>query len=119
MVFDQSFVIAGVVASALGSGVPTLCRSMLVSHLREKNLGMLFSVLAIGEVAGFLCCTVAMGARFDVALTSWIGYPFVLITILAAGIFVASWMAGTSSKERASSEQTIANSEPNEKLDNS
>lgn len=100
LVMDEGFVIGGVVISALGSGITTLCRSMLVSALAEKNSGMLFGMLAIGEVTGFLCCTLAMGALFDVAFTTWIGYPFVLGVALASIIFVVSWMAGTGSQER-------------------
>ncbi|KAG8419730.1 hypothetical protein J3458_004572 [Metarhizium acridum] len=99
VVLDQGFIIAGVVLSALGSGIPTLCRSVMVSALREKSTGLLFGMLAIGEIIGFLCCTVAMGALYDVALTSWIGYPFVLGVVLAGAVFMTSWMAGTSKEK--------------------
>ncbi|KAK8930303.1 Efflux pump ustT [Metarhizium anisopliae] len=111
LVLNQGFIIAGVVLSALGSGIPTLCRSMMVSALGEKSTGLLFGILAIGEIIGFLCCTVAMGALFDVALTSWIGYPFVLGVVLAGVIFITSWMAGTS-KEKATPEKADVVLEP-------
>ncbi|KID99924.1 Major facilitator superfamily domain, general substrate transporter, partial [Metarhizium majus ARSEF 297] len=111
LVLNQGFIIAGVVLSALGSGIPTLCRSMMVSALGEKSTGLLFGILAIGEIIGFLCCTVAMGALFDVALTSWIGYPFVLGVVLAGAIFITSWMAGTS-KEKATPEKADVVLEP-------
>lgn len=107
LVMDEGFVIGGVVVSALGSGIPTLCRSMLVSALAEKNSGMLFGILAIGEVTGFLCCAIAMGVLFDVGLTTWIGYPFVLGAALASIIFMVSWMAGTSPQEKDIVEQHV------------
>ncbi|TWU76914.1 hypothetical protein ED733_006842 [Metarhizium rileyi] len=111
LVFEDGLIIAGVVISALGSGIPTLCRSMMVSALREKCSGLLFGILAVGEVLGFLCCTLGMGALFDVALTTWIGYPFILGVILVGGIFVASWLAGASLKEMDTCEKNVV-SEP-------
>lgn len=119
----EGVIIAGVVVSALGSGLTTLCRSMLVSALHEKNSGLLFGILAIGETTSLLCCAIAMGALFDVALVSWIGYPFLLGAILAIGVFAASVMPDTSSRDSSSSSEqptaVLAVLEPVEKVDGS
>ncbi|KAK2595138.1 hypothetical protein QQS21_007164 [Conoideocrella luteorostrata] len=100
MVVHRGLVISGVAISALGAGIPTLCRSMLVTAAGAKDSGALFGVLAFGEMVGFLGSTLAMGASFDVALTSWIGMPFALATVFSGAIFLTSWLAGTTKKEK-------------------
>ncbi|RSM02704.1 hypothetical protein CEP52_007827 [Fusarium oligoseptatum] len=58
--------------SALGSGLPTLCRAMLVGATGEERAGTMFGVLAVWEVLGFLGCEMGMGALFGVGLKTWI-----------------------------------------------
>ncbi|CZS78659.1 unnamed protein product [Fusarium graminearum] len=64
MVTSESFVIAGLIIAALGSGLPTLCRAMLVGMVDEGRAGTLFGILAVGEILGFLIFETSMGALF-------------------------------------------------------
>ncbi|CAG7560475.1 unnamed protein product [Fusarium equiseti] len=64
MVTDKAFVLAGLTISALGSGLPTLCRAMLVGMVDKGCAGTLFGMLAVGEILGFLACETSMGALF-------------------------------------------------------
>ncbi|KAM5352260.1 hypothetical protein ACJ41O_004983 [Fusarium nematophilum] len=64
MVTDEALVITGLAISALGSGLPTLCRAMLIGETGEERAGTVFGVLAAWEVLGFLACEVGMGALF-------------------------------------------------------
>jgi hypothetical protein len=70
MVENETLFITGFCISALGSGLPTLCRAMLVVVLREHNVGSIFGVLAAGELLGMLACQVSMGWLFHIGLSS-------------------------------------------------
>ncbi|RFU77575.1 hypothetical protein TARUN_4657 [Trichoderma arundinaceum] len=48
IVSKVSLVILGVVLSGLGSGVPTLCRTLLVAFVGEHRTGSVFGVIAAG-----------------------------------------------------------------------
>ncbi|KAF7563060.1 hypothetical protein G7046_g1071 [Stylonectria norvegica] len=91
MVTNQVLIIMGLVISALGSGLPTLCRAMLVGLLNEQGTGSMFGILAVGEILGFLACELGMGSLFGVGLKSWMGLPFCLGMIIAFGIGAATW----------------------------
>ncbi|KAF5241534.1 hypothetical protein FAUST_3830 [Fusarium austroamericanum] len=93
MVTSESFVIAGLIIAALGSGLPTLCRAMLVGMVDEGRAGTLFGILAVGEILGFLIFETSMGALFGVGLGSWIGVPFCLAT--TAGLMITLSIALT------------------------
>ncbi|RSL42086.1 hypothetical protein CEP53_012383 [Fusarium sp. AF-6] len=92
MVSDEALVMTGLTISALGSGLPTLCRAMLVGATGEERAGTMFGVLAVWEVLGFLGCEMGMGALFGVGLKTWIGMPFCLGTLVALGIAMATWI---------------------------
>ncbi|PNY28254.1 Uncharacterized protein TCAP_01840 [Tolypocladium capitatum] len=92
MITKETLIILGIVVSALGSGFPTLCRSMLVATSGEHNAGSVFGILAVGEIVGFLACTVGIGLLFNVGLTSWIGLPFCLAMLVSLWVSVATWM---------------------------
>lgn len=92
MVTKEALIILGVAVSALGSGIPTLCRSMLVVVCGELHAGSMFGILAVGEIVGFLACTLGIGLLFNVGLTSWIGLPFCLAMLVSLGVSVATWM---------------------------
>ncbi|KAF4967146.1 hypothetical protein FSARC_5266 [Fusarium sarcochroum] len=66
MVTDKAFIIAGLAVSALGSGLPMLCRAMLVGVTGEEQAGVLFGMLAVWEILGFLACEMGMGALFGI-----------------------------------------------------
>ncbi|CEI66948.1 unnamed protein product [Fusarium venenatum] len=87
MVTDESFVIAGLTIAALGSGLPTLCRAMLVGMVDKGRTGTLFRMLAVGEILWFLIFETSMGALFGLGLRSWIGLPFCLA--IAAAFLIA------------------------------
>ncbi|CAM1500645.1 Fc.00g098070.m01.CDS01 [Cosmosporella sp. VM-42] len=91
MIGNEGLIITGLVVSALGSGLPTLCRAMLVSLLREEGTGSMFGMLAVGETLGFLVCELSMGLLFGAGLRSWIGLPFCLGIALTLGIGIATW----------------------------
>ncbi|RGP72284.1 major facilitator superfamily general substrate [Fusarium sporotrichioides] len=93
MVTDESFVIAGLTIAALGSGLPTLCRAMLVGMVDKGRAGTLFGMLAVGEILGFLIFETSMGALFGVGLRSWIGMPFCLATAVAFLIALTALLA--------------------------
>ncbi|KAM0429287.1 hypothetical protein ACHAPT_006501 [Fusarium lateritium] len=92
MVSDETLVMAGLAISALGSGLPTLCRAMLVGATGEERAGTMFGMLAVWEVLGFLGCEMGMGALFGVGLKTWIGMPFCLGMLVALGIATATWI---------------------------
>lgn len=92
MVSDETLVMTGLAVSALGSGLPTLCRAMLVGATGEERAGTTFGVLAVWEVLGFLGCEMGMGALFGVGLKTWIGMPFCLGILAALWIAIATWM---------------------------
>lgn len=95
MVTDEAFVIAGLTIAALGSGLPTLCRAMLVGMVDEGRAGTLFGILAVGEILGFLACEISMGALFGVGLNTWMGMPFCLATAAAFLMTLTTWLAST------------------------
>ncbi|KAI8672487.1 hypothetical protein NCS56_00711600 [Fusarium sp. Ph1] len=92
MVSDETLVMTGLTVSALGSGLPTLCRAMLVGATGEERAGTMFGVLAVWEVLGFLGCEMGMGALFGVGLKTWIGMPFCLGMLVAFVITTATWI---------------------------
>ncbi|RGP79133.1 major facilitator superfamily general substrate [Fusarium longipes] len=71
---DKFFVIVGLAIAALGSGLPTLCRAMLVGMVDQGRAGTLFGVLAVGEILGFLVFETSMGALFGLGLKTWIAW---------------------------------------------
>jgi MFS-type transporter involved in bile tolerance (Atg22 family) len=93
MVTDEAFVVAGLTIAALGSGLPTLCRAMLVGMVDKGRAGTLFGVLAVGEILGFLIFGTSMGALFGVGLKTWIGMPFCLATAAAFLITLTASLA--------------------------
>ncbi|GKU01610.1 unnamed protein product [Fusarium langsethiae] len=93
MVTEESFVIAGLTIAALGSGLPTLCRAMLVGMVDKGRAGTLFGMLAVGEILGFLIFETSMGALFGVGLRLWIGMPFCLATAAAFLIALTALLA--------------------------
>ncbi|KAF4459713.1 Major facilitator superfamily domain general substrate transporter [Fusarium albosuccineum] len=95
MVTDEALIILGLVISATGSGLPTLCRAMLVSATGEDRAGTMFGMLAAWEVLGFLGCEIGMGALFGVGMTTWIGMPFGLGMLVAVVITVTTWLVPT------------------------
>jgi MFS-type transporter involved in bile tolerance (Atg22 family) len=95
MVTKEAFIIAGLAVSALGSGLPTLCRAMLVGMTGEERAGMLFGLLAVCEILGFLACETSMGALFGVGLKTWLGMPFCLGTAASLVISLTTWLVPT------------------------
>lgn len=91
MITNETLIIAGLTISALGSGLPTLCRAMLVSSLRGERTGTIFGMLAVGEVMGFLAFELGMGTLFGIGLRTWMGLPFCLGMVFALGISLATW----------------------------
>ncbi|KAM0331794.1 hypothetical protein ACHAPQ_005976 [Fusarium lateritium] len=92
MVTEEAFILAGLIISALGSGLPTLCRAMLVGFTGEDRAGMLFGILAVCEIVGFLACEAGMGALFAVGLKTWMGMPFCFGLAMALVITVTTWL---------------------------
>lgn len=95
MVTEEAFILAGLIISALGSGLPTLCRAMLVGFAGEERVGMLFGILAVCEIIGFLACEAGMGALFAVGLKTWMGMPFCFGLTMALVIIVTTWLVPT------------------------
>ncbi|KAH7204168.1 putative MFS transporter [Fusarium oxysporum] len=95
MVTKEAFIIAGLAVSALGSGLPTLCRAMLVRMTGEERAGMLFGLLAVCEILGLLACEASMGALFGVGLKTWLGMPFCLGTAASLVISLTTWLVPT------------------------
>lgn len=95
MVTKEAFIVAGLAVSALGSGLPTLCRSMLVRMTGDERAGMLFGLLAVCEILGLLACEASMGALFGVGLKTWLGMPFCLGTAASLVISLTTWLVPT------------------------
>lgn len=93
MITNEKLIIAGLAISALGSGLPTLCRAMLVNSSRGDRTGTIFGMLAVGEVMGFLAFELSMGALFGVGLRTWMALPFCLGMVFALGISLTTWRA--------------------------
>ncbi|EHK40720.1 hypothetical protein TRIATDRAFT_6177, partial [Trichoderma atroviride IMI 206040] len=83
MVNEASLIIIGVVLSGLGSGVPTLCRTLLVALIGKHKTGSVFGMIAAGEVLGILACELIIGPLFDIGLGTWLGLPFCLGLVIA------------------------------------
>lgn len=64
---------AGLAVLTLGTGLPSLCRAVLTRLVDQGQVGRLFGVLAIFEMAGFLCCGVGLGAVFQAGLAHGLG----------------------------------------------
>ncbi|KAH7223656.1 hypothetical protein BKA60DRAFT_561895 [Fusarium oxysporum] len=95
MVTKEAFIIAGLAVSALGSGLPTLCRAMLVKMTGEGRAGMLFGLLAVCEILGLFACETSMGVLFGVGLKTWLGMPFCLGTATSLVISLTTWLLPT------------------------
>ncbi|KAI6752629.1 hypothetical protein HG530_013381 [Fusarium avenaceum] len=95
MVTEEASILAGLVISALGSGLPTLCRAILVGLTGEERVGMLFGILAVCETIGFLACETGMGSLFAVGLKMWMGMPFCFGLTMALVITVTTWLVST------------------------
>lgn len=95
MVTEEASILAGLVISALGSGLPTLCRAILVGLTGEERVGMLFGILAVCETIGFLACETGMGSLFAVGLKMWMGMPFCFGLTMALVITVTTWLVPT------------------------
>ncbi|KAI5462608.1 hypothetical protein BGZ63DRAFT_384310 [Mariannaea sp. PMI_226] len=93
VITSETVLILGLILSAVGSGLPTLCRTMIVSWMEGWQIGSVFGILAMGEVIGFLAFELGMGALFGVGLRSWMGFPFCLGAALALVIGLATWLA--------------------------
>ncbi|KAG5656289.1 hypothetical protein KAF25_004565 [Fusarium avenaceum] len=95
MVTEEAFILAGLIISALGSGLPTLSRAILVGLTGEERVGMLFGMLAVCEIIGFLACETGMGALFAVGLKTWMGMPFCFGLTMSLVITVTAWLVPT------------------------
>ncbi|KAL7786659.1 major facilitator superfamily domain-containing protein [Trichoderma ceciliae] len=91
MVSKVSLVVLGVVISGLGSGVPTLCRTLLVAFVGDHRTGSVFGVIAAGEVLGMLACELIIGPLFDIGLRTWLGLPFCLGMVISLSTCVLTW----------------------------
>ncbi|KAH0498893.1 hypothetical protein TgHK011_006120 [Trichoderma gracile] len=87
-----SLVILGVAVSALGSGVPTLCRTLLIAIVGEHRTGSVFGVIAAGEVLGMLACELIIGPLFDIGLRTWLGLPFCLGMVISTTTCMLTWL---------------------------
>ncbi|KAL6908326.1 major facilitator superfamily domain-containing protein [Trichoderma evansii] len=92
MVNKAGFIIIGVVFSGLGSGVPTLCRTLLVALMSEHKIGSVFGVIAAGEVLGILVCELIIGPLFDIGLGTWLGLPFCLGLAISILTCLLTWL---------------------------
>ncbi|KAH8130028.1 major facilitator superfamily domain-containing protein [Trichoderma asperelloides] len=92
MVDKASLIIIGVVLSGLGSGVPTLCRTLLVAHIGQHKTGAVFGVIAAGEVLGTLVCELVIGPLFNVGLRTWMGLPFCLGLGISIVTCLLTWL---------------------------
>lgn len=92
MVNKASLIIIGVVLSGLGSGVPTLCRALLVALIGEHKTGSVFGVIAAGKVLGILICELIIGPLFDIGLETWLGLPFCLGLVISVLTCVLTWL---------------------------
>ncbi|KAH7262173.1 major facilitator superfamily domain-containing protein [Fusarium tricinctum] len=95
MITEEAFILAGLVISALGSGLPTLCRAMLVGVAGEERVGILFGILTVCEIIGFLACETGTGALFAVGLKTWMGLPFCFGLTMVLVITVTTWLVPT------------------------
>lgn len=92
MVDKASLIIIGVVLSGLGSGVPTLCRTLLVAYIGQHKTGAVFGVIAAGEVLGTLVCELVIGPLFNVGLRTWMGLPFCLGLAISIVTCLLTWL---------------------------
>lgn len=92
MVNRVGLVVLGVVVSGLGSGVPTLCRTLLVAMVGEHKTGSVFGVISAGEVLGMLACELIIGPLFDIGLRTWLGLPFCLGLLISVCTCVLTWL---------------------------
>lgn len=70
---DVATACAGLAVLTLGTGLPSLCRAVLTRLVDTGKVGRLFGVLAVFEMAGFLCCGVGLGAVFQAGLARGLG----------------------------------------------
>lgn len=70
---DAATACAGLAVLTLGTGLPSLCRAVLTRLVDQGEVGRLFGVLAVFEMAGFLCCGVGLGAVFQAGLARGLG----------------------------------------------
>lgn len=70
---DVATACAGLAVLTLGTGLPSLCRAVLTRLVDQGKVGRLFGVLAVFEMAGFLCCGVGLGAVFQAGLARGLG----------------------------------------------
>ncbi|KAL7942453.1 major facilitator superfamily domain-containing protein [Trichoderma barbatum] len=87
-----SLFVLGLVVSGLGSGVPTLCRTLLVALVDEHRTGSVFGIIAAGEVLGILACELIIGPLFDVGLRTWLGLPFCLGMVISIVTCLLTWL---------------------------
>lgn len=92
MVSKASLIIIGVVLSGLGSGVPTLCRTLLVALIGQQKTGSVFGIIAAGEVLGILACELIIGPLFDIGLGTWLGLPFCLGLAISVLTCSLTWL---------------------------
>ncbi|KAK5987488.1 Efflux pump ustT-like protein [Cladobotryum mycophilum] len=92
MVSKKALVIFGLVNVALGSGVPTLCRTMIVALGGKQATGVIFGIIAAGEILGLLVCETVVGVLFDAGLDSWMGLPFCLGMGISLAIGISTWL---------------------------
>lgn len=76
---------AGLAVLTLGTGLPSLCRAVLTRLVAPGEVGRLFGVLAIFEMAGFLCCGVGLGAVFQAGFGRGLGLGSVAETTTDGG----------------------------------
>ncbi|KAL7895653.1 major facilitator superfamily domain-containing protein [Trichoderma sp. TUCIM 5745] len=92
MVSKASLIIIGVILSGLGSGVPTLCRTLLVALVGKHQTGSVFGIIAAGEVLGILACELIIGPLFDIGLGTWLGLPFCLGLVISILTCWLTWL---------------------------
>lgn len=92
MVNKASLIIIGVILSGLGSGVPTLCRTLLVAVIGKRKTGSVFGMIAAGEVLGILACELIIGPLFDIGLGTWLGLPFCLGLVISILTCSLTWL---------------------------
>lgn len=84
--------LTGLVLTSLSSGLPLLCRSMIVTCVKAERTGTLFGALVVAEQLAFLGLEVGLARLFRVALDSWMGWPFCVCAGVAVLVGTATWL---------------------------
>lgn len=95
--------ITGLIVWTLGTGFPSLTRSLITTLVDKQHIARLYSMIAVCETLAALISGPMLNGLYSLGINkggSWIGLPFYCLSVICALTAVCLWIFGWVSREK-------------------